>query len=157
MALLVEGETGVGKELFVKLIHSILKEKSDKAPLVTLNCGAIAKDLFGGELFGHEAGSFTGALKDGKPGKFEMADGGVLCLDEIGELPIDIQSYLLRVLEERVVYRLGANKGRPFSVTLIASTNRILKDEVKRGGFRQDLFYRISSVKVSIPPLTRAW
>ena len=153
MALLVEGETGVGKELFAKLIHSILKEKSEKAPLVTLNCGAIAKDLFGGELFGHEAGSFTGALKDGKPGKFEMADGGVLCLDEIGELPIDIQSYLLRVLEERVVYRLGANKGRPFSVTLVASTNRILKDEVKRGGFRQDLFYRISSVKVSIPPL----
>ena len=154
MAVLIEGETGVGKELFVEIIHYIIKQKNkSNIPFITLNCGAIAKDLFGSELFGHEAGSFTGALKEGKVGKFELANGGVLCLDEIGELPLDIQSYLLRVLEERVVYRIGADEGRPLSITLVASTNRILKNEVQKGLFRQDLYYRISSVRVSIPPL----
>ena len=151
-ALLIEGETGVGKELFAKLMHEQI-QANGKCPFVVVNCGAISKELFGGELFGHTSGSFTGALKEGKPGKFELANGGVIALDEIGEMPYDIQPYLLRVLEERVVYRIGEDKGRPVNVKLIASTNRILEDDVKAGRFRQDLFYRISAVTVRIPPL----
>ena len=99
-----------------------------------MNCGAIAKELFGGELFGHVPGAFTGASRDGRPGKFELADGGVLCLDEIGEMPLDIQPYLLRVLEDQIVYRIGDGKGRQVEVDLVASTNRDLKAEVGPAG-----------------------
>lgn len=151
-ALLIEGETGVGKELFAKLVHAEIS-KSKKAPFVVLNCGAVSKELFGGELFGHVSGSFTGALKEGKAGKFELADGGVLCLDEIGEMPLDIQPYLLRVLEDRTVHRIGSEKGKKIDVKLVASTNRTLKSEVEKGTFRQDLYYRISSVTIKIPAL----
>ncbi len=118
-----------------------------------VNCGAIAKELFGGELFGHMPGAFTGASRDGRPGKFELADGGVLCLDEIGEMPLDIQPYLLRVLEDRIVYRIGDSKGRPVDVDLVALTNRDLKAEVEAGRFRRDLYYRIGTVTISVPPL----
>ncbi len=152
MAILIEGETGVGKELFANLIHHTVSQVR-KAPFITVNCGAISAELIGGELFGHVPGSFTGALKEGKAGKFELANGGVLCLDEIGELPLEIQPYLLRVLEERVVYRISADKGTPLDITFVAATNRVLKDEVAKGKFRQDLYYRISPATIKIPPL----
>ncbi|MCV9963198.1 sigma-54-dependent Fis family transcriptional regulator [Pararhizobium sp. BT-229] len=151
-SLLIEGETGVGKELFARLIHSASR-KSANGPFIALNCGAITKELFGSELFGHVGGAFTGASREGKPGVFEHADGGVLSLDEIGEMPMDMQPFLLRVLEERAVTRLGDNRLRPVDVRLVASTNRNLKAEVENGRFRKDLFYRVSTVSIRVPPL----
>ena len=152
MPVLVEGETGVGKELFAKLIHGAGQE-DPKAPFIAFNCGAVSKDLLGAELFGHVAGAYTGAMRDGRPGRFELAHGGTLCLDEIGEMPLDLQPYLLRVLEEGAVYRLGEGKPRKVDVRLVALTNRNLKDEVAAGRFRRDLYFRISTVTLEIPPL----
>ncbi|MGY5808972.1 sigma-54-dependent Fis family transcriptional regulator [Rhizobium sp. LEGMi198b] len=151
-SLLIEGETGVGKELFARLIHAGSR-KSSNNPFIALNCGAVTKELFGSELFGHVSGAFTGASRDGKPGVFELANGGILSLDEIGEMPLDIQPFLLRVLEERVVYRLGDSRSRPVDVRVVASTNRDLKEEAAAGRFRRDLFYRISTVSIHVPPL----
>ncbi|MCP3471686.1 sigma 54-interacting transcriptional regulator [Bradyrhizobium sp. CCGUVB1N3] len=151
-AVLLEGETGVGKELFARLVHAA-SQKTGKEPFVAFNCGAVSKGLLGGELFGHAPGAYTGATREGKPGRFEFANGGVLSLDEIGEMPLDLQPYLLRVLEERAVYRLGDNKPRPVDVRLVASTNRNLKQEVAEGRFRKDLYFRIGVVKITIPPL----
>ncbi|MDH2380832.1 sigma-54-dependent Fis family transcriptional regulator [Bradyrhizobium sp. CER78] len=151
-AILLEGETGVGKELFARLVHAA-GQKTGKEPFVAFNCGAVSKELLGGELFGHAPGAFTGATREGKPGRFEFAHGGVLSLDEIGEMPLDFQPYLLRVLEERAVYRLGDSKPRPVDVRLVASTNRNLKQEVAEGRFRKDLYFRIGVVKITIPPL----
>lgn len=151
-SLLIEGETGVGKELFARLIH-VASRKSANSPFIALNCGAITKELFGSELFGHVGGAFTGASREGKPGVFELASGGVLSLDEIGEMPLDMQPYLLRVLEERVVNRLGESRSRPVDLRLVASTNRDLKAEIGTGRFRKDLFYRISTVSIRVPPL----
>jgi transcriptional regulator of acetoin/glycerol metabolism len=148
-SLLIEGETGVGKELFARLVGS--SRPSDR--YVALNCGGITRDLFGSELFGHVAGAFTGATREGKPGVFELAHGGVLALDEIGELPLDIQPFLLRVLEDRVVQRIGDSRPRPVDVRLVASTNRDLKAEVEAGRFRRDLYYRIGAVAIRVPPL----
>jgi transcriptional regulator with PAS, ATPase and Fis domain len=143
------------KKLFGRLFHVYHGRvtRSQDVPFVTVNCGAITKDLFGGELFGHVPGAFTGALREGKKGKFEEADGGVLCLDEIGEMPLDVQPFLLRALEEKVVYRLGDSKPRPADVRLVALTNRNLMKEVEAGAFRKDLYYRIGAMKISIPPL----
>ncbi len=149
---LIEGETGVGKELFARLIHEGSR-RTPGSPFVTLNCGGITRELFGSELFGHVPGAFTGASREGKPGVFELAHGGTLCLDEIGEMPIEIQPFLLRVLEERVVRRLGDSRTRPVEVRLVASTNRDLRREVEAGRFRRDLFYRISTVTIEVPPL----
>ena len=151
IALLIEGETGVGKELFARLVH----HESDRRhkPFVALNCGAITRELFGSEIFGHVGGAFTGSSKEGKAGVFELADGGVLSLDEIGEMPLDIQPFLLRVLEERTVRRIGDTRERPVDVRLIASTNRDLRREVEAGRFRSDLFYRIGMVSIHVPPL----
>ncbi|MGQ3276276.1 MAG: sigma-54-dependent Fis family transcriptional regulator [Shinella sp.] len=151
-SLLIEGETGVGKELFARLIHAASR-KSENSPFIALNCGAVTKELFGSELFGHVGGAFTGASREGKPGVFELASGGVLSLDEIGEMPMDMQPFLLRVLEERAVNRLGDSRLRPVDVRLVASTNRDLKVEVANGRFRKDLFYRISTVSICVPPL----
>ncbi|WP_205587429.1 sigma-54-dependent Fis family transcriptional regulator [Rhizobium jaguaris] len=151
-SLLIEGETGVGKELFARLIHAG-GGNSAANPFIAFNCGAITKELFGSELFGHVNGAFTGASREGKAGVFERANGGVLSLDEIGEMPLDIQPFLLRVLEERVVHRLGDSQARPVDVRLVASTNRDLKAEVGAGRFRRDLFYRISTVSIRIPAL----
>ncbi|MFV0383123.1 sigma-54-dependent Fis family transcriptional regulator [Paracoccus sp. (in: a-proteobacteria)] len=151
VTVLVQGETGVGKELFARLVHSLLNKEN--APYVTVNCAAVSKDLIGAELFGHAEGAFTGALKGGKPGKFELADGGVLCLDEIGDMPIEMQPYLLRVLEQRAVYRVGCSKRRAVNVQLVAMTNRQLRDDVETGRFRRDLFYRIGIVVIDVPPL----
>ncbi len=154
-SVLIEGETGVGKELFSRLFHVFHANavKPRTVPFVTVNCGAITKDLFGGELFGHVPGAFTGALREGKKGKFEEANGGILCLDEIGEMPLDVQPFLLRALEDKVVYRLGDNKPRPADVRLVAMTNRNLMREVEAGRFRRDLYFRIGAMKISIPPL----
>lgn len=150
--VLIQGETGVGKELFARLIHSSAPHKG-RAPFVTLNCGAVSAELFGAELFGYAPGAFTGATRDGRPGKFEQADGGVLCLDEIGEMPLELQPYLLRVLEQRAVYRIGCSKRRQIDVQLVAMTNRDLRREVETGRFRRDLYYRIGAMTIEVPPL----
>jgi transcriptional regulator of acetoin/glycerol metabolism len=151
-AILIEGETGVGKELFARHVHKVAFP-SEKEPFVAFNCGAVSKELIGGELFGHAAGAFTGATRDGRAGRFEAASGGTLSLDEIGEMPLDLQPYLLRALEEEVIYRLGESKGRPVNVRLVASTNRNLRSDVDEGRFRKDLYFRISAIKITIPPL----
>ncbi|MEM9634364.1 MAG: sigma-54-dependent Fis family transcriptional regulator [Pseudomonadota bacterium] len=151
VTVLVQGETGVGKELFARLIHSHHKKRG--APYVAVNCAAISSDLIGGELFGHVAGAFTGALREGKPGKFELANGGVLCLDEIGDMPLELQSYLLRTLEQRAVYRIGCNRRRAIDVQLVAMTNRNLRLDIEEGTFRRDLFYRIGAIVIEVPPL----
>jgi transcriptional regulator of acetoin/glycerol metabolism len=151
-SLLVEGETGVGKELFARLVHAGSRRTAND-PFIAMNCGAITRELFASELFGHVAGAFTGASRDGKLGVFELANGGVLSLDEIGEMPLEIQPFLLRVLEERVVHRIGDSRDRPVDVRLVASTNRDLKQEVAAGRFRSDLYYRIAAVTIHVPAL----
>lgn len=151
VTVLVQGETGVGKELFARLIHHRLARED--TPYVTVNCAAISKELIGAELFGHVEGAFTGAVRGGKPGKFELASGGVLCLDEIGDMPVEMQPYLLRALEQKAVYRIGDNERRSVNVQLVAMTNRNLRDDVEAGRFRRDLFYRLSIVVIDVPPL----
>jgi DNA-binding NtrC family response regulator len=150
VALLIQGETGAGKEVMVRAIHAAA---DPAAPLVVFNCGAATKELLAAELFGHVRGAFTGALQEGRAGRFELAHGGILCLDEIGELPLDMQPILLRVLEEGVVYRVGDATPRKVDVWLIALTNRNLRQEVAAGRFRADLFYRLSVTTIEIPPL----
>ncbi len=150
VAVLIEGETGVGKELFARAIHGT---EDRSGPLVTFNCGATTKELIGSELFGHVRGAFTGATNDGRSGRFELAHGGTLCLDEIGELPLDLQPVLLRALEDGVVYRLGDAKPRRVDVRLLAMTNRDLLEEVEAGRFRRDLYHRISVTRIRVPPL----
>ncbi len=148
--VLIQGETGVGKELFARAIHG---EPHARRPFIVFNCGAVAKDLLGAELFGHVRGAFTGATNEGRPGRFELAHGGTLCLDEIGELPLDLQPFLLRALEEGVIYRLGEGQPRRVTVRLLSLTNRNLLDEVAAGRFRRDLYHRISVTTVRPPPL----
>jgi two-component system NtrC family response regulator len=149
-SVLIEGESGTGKELVAKSIHcnSLRKNKS----LIAVNCSAFAESLLESELFGHEKGSFTGAINM-KKGRFELADKGSLFLDEIGELPMTLQVKLLRVLQERTVERVGGTASIPVYFRLIAATNKILEQEVKKGNFREDLYYRLNVVKTSIPPL----
>ena len=148
--VLIEGETGVGKELFARAIHFA---HDPRRPFIALNCGAVAKDLLAAELFGHERGAFTGATSEGRQGRFELAHGGTLCLDEIGELPLDLQPFLLRALEEGVIYRLGDGQPRRVEVRLLAMTNRTLLDEVAAGRFRRDLYHRIGVTRIRPPPL----
>ena len=151
VSVLIQGETGVGKELFARLIHSHVGRED--APYVPVNCAAISGDLIGAELFGYVDGAFTGAVRGGRAGRFEQADGGLLCLDEIGDMPIELQPYLLRALEQRAIYRMGDNKRRPVDVRLVAMTNRDLRLEIDKGRFRRDLFYRIGVVTIEVPPL----
>jgi DNA-binding NtrC family response regulator len=148
--VLVTGETGVGKERVAEAIHH-LSARSD-APFVVLDCGAVPPQLFESQLFGHEAGAFTDAKK-AAPGVFELADGGTVFLDEIGELPLELQTRLLRVVETRTVRRLGGQKPKELDVRVLAATNRDLAAEVNRGTFRSDLFYRLSVVELLVPPL----
>ncbi|ARK32288.1 Transcriptional regulatory protein ZraR [Halalkalibacter krulwichiae] len=149
--VLVHGESGVGKELFAQGIHEASLRKDQ--PFTAINCGAIPEALFESEFFGYEKGSFTGAYKDGKAGKVEMANGGTLFLDEIGTLPIDMQVKLLRVLQEREVTRIGGNKPINVNIRIVAATNSDLKEMVQKGLFREDLYYRLNVVTLSIPPL----
>jgi sigma-54 dependent transcriptional regulator, acetoin dehydrogenase operon transcriptional activator AcoR len=149
--ILIEGETGVGKELFARAIHSMGPTSS--GPFVPVNCGGIPRDLFGSELFGYSKGAFTGAREQGHAGKIEAADGGLLCLDEVGEMPLEHQPFLLRVLEDGLVYRIGSNEGRPIRLRLVSLTNRNLLAEAEAGRFRRDLYYRIAVLRLEIPPL----
>jgi transcriptional regulator of acetoin/glycerol metabolism len=146
--VLIEGETGVGKELFARAIHG-----TAASPFIVYNCGAAPKELIASELFGHVRGAYTGATADGRAGRFELAHSGTLCLDEIGEMPLEAQTLLLRALEEGIVYRLGDTQPRRTDVRVLALTNRSLADEVEAGRFRRDLYYRIAVTRVSIPPL----
>lgn len=149
--VLVQGESGVGKELFSQGIHEASLRKYQ--PFIPVNCGAIPEALFESEFFGYEKGSFTGASKEGKPGKVEMANGGTLFLDEIGMLPLDMQVKLLRVLQESEVYRIGGNKPINIDIRVISATNSDLKSMVEQGLFREDLYYRLNVVTLNIPPL----
>lgn len=150
VGVLIQGETGVGKELFARAIHG---DEGRSGPFLTFNCGATTKELIGGELFGHVRGAFTGATNEGRAGRFELAHGGTLCLDEIGELPLELQPVLLRALEEGVVCRLGESRPRQVDVRLLAMTNRELLKEVEAGRFRRDLYHRISVTAIRVPPL----
>jgi len=150
LTVLVTGETGTGKELASRAVH----ERSTRVgrPFVVFDCGAAAEGLIESELFGHERGAFTGAVSS-RPGVFEQAHGGTVFLDEIGELPIDLQPKLLRVLEQREVRRVGSGKVRKVDVRVVAATNRALREEVAAGRFREDLYYRLAVVEVSLPAL----
>lgn len=149
--MLLEGESGTGKEVFARFIHQ--QSPRATAPFITINCATIPKDLAESELFGHEKGAFTGASTKTKLGKFELADGGTILLDEIGELSLDLQVKLLRVLQERKFYRLGGEKEVSVNVRVLAATNRNLEEEVSRGSFREDLYYRLNVARIIIPPL----
>lgn len=149
--VLIQGESGTGKELFAHAIH---KESLRKyGNFVTLNCAAIPKELLEAELFGYEEGAFTGAKKGGKIGKFELAAGGTILLDEIGSMPYEMQSKLLRVLEAKEFERVGGTKPIKLDARIISSTNENLEREVQRGEFRRDLYYRLNVIKIDIPPL----
>lgn len=148
--VLVEGETGTGKELVAKSIHFNGNRKSE--PFVAVNMAGIPESLIESELFGHEKGSFTGAIKD-KKGKFELAGKGTLFLDEIGEMNIELQSKLLRVLQEGEIQKVGSEKNIKIECRIVAATNRNLKEEIKKGNFREDLYYRLNLVKVDLPSL----
>jgi DNA-binding NtrC family response regulator len=148
--VVIDGETGTGKEVVAQAIHSLSPRSRNE--LVVFDCGAVPPNLIESELFGHEKGSFTGAVMS-REGLFELADGGTLFLDELGELPIDLQPKLLRVLEQREVRRVGGAKSQKVDVRIIAATNRNLEDEVRAGRFRQDLFYRLSVVRLHLPSL----
>jgi DNA-binding NtrC family response regulator len=150
LSVVILGETGVGKELFAEMIHR-MSPRAGK-PFVKLNCSALVESLIESELFGHERGSFTGATNM-HPGLLEAGNGGTVFLDEIGELPLGVQAKLLRVLEERVVRRIGATTTRTVDVRFVFATNRSLVDEVDEGRFRRDLYYRINGVSIEIPPL----
>lgn len=149
-SVLIEGESGTGKELLAAAIH-YNSPRSDKM-FVVQNCSAFSDTLLSSELFGHEKGSFTGAIVE-KKGLFEIADGGTLFLDEIGDMDIDIQARLLRVLESGTFYRVGGTEQKQVDVRLIAATNKVLKMQVEKGLFRKDLFYRINTLQIILPPL----
>ncbi|MDI3312241.1 MAG: sigma 54-interacting transcriptional regulator, partial [Thermoanaerobacterium sp.] len=149
--VLLLGESGVGKEVIAEIIHK--SSNRSKGPLIKVNCASIPHNLIESELFGYEGGAFTGAFKDGRFGFFELAKGGTIFLDEIGEVPLDIQPKLLRVLQEQEIYRIGGRKPIKLDIRVIAATNRDLEDMIKEGKFRQDLFYRLNVISILIPPL----
>ncbi len=149
-AVLISGESGTGKELLAKAIH--LNSPRKKKPFVAINCPSIPESLIESELFGHEKGAFTGASSS-RPGKFEMAGGGTIFLDEIGDLKIDLQSKLLRVLQEHEIERVGGGKPISVNVRVISATNRNLTELAQENQFRQDLYYRLNVIPLNIPPL----
>ena len=149
-SVLILGESGTGKELVAREVHR--QSARDEAAFVPLNCGAIPRDLLESELFGHEKGAFTGAIHS-RPGRFEMAEGGTLFLDEIGDMTLDMQVKVLRVLQEETFERVGSNKTLTADVRILAATHRDLEDQIRRGEFREDLFYRLNVFPVEVPPL----
>lgn len=149
--VLILGESGTGKELFARAIHAASPRRN--RPFVAINCGAIPENLLESELFGYEEGAFSGARRGGKPGKFELADGGTIFLDEIGNMSLYLQAKLLRVLQERTIDRVGGTTPIRVDVRVIAATNSDLEDMVKKGQFRADLYYRLSVIPLVIPPL----
>ena len=152
--VLVEGESGTGKELIARYIHHFNPESS-LAPFVAINCGALTESLIESELFGHEAGAYTGATQSGRMGKLEAAHGGTLFLDEIGEMPQNLQVKLLRILEDRKFYRLGGTREKTVDIRVICATNKNLQQEVENKSFRLDLYYRITIGNIKIPPLRK--
>ncbi len=150
LTVMVTGETGTGKELVSRAVHN--RSKRSKKPFVVFDCGAVSESLVESELFGHERGAFTGAVAS-RPGVFELSHKGTVFLDEIGELPIELQPKLLRVLEQREVRRVGSGQLRQVDVRVIAATNRNLRDEVAAGRFREDLYYRLAVVELALPPM----
>ena len=150
-SVLLLGESGTGKELFAHAIH--MASKRSQGPFVPVDCSAITRDLLEAELFGYAPGAFTGATKDGKPGKFELAEGGTVFLDEIGEMPMEMQAKLLRVLQERRIVRVGGTTPIDIDFRLIAATNRGLEKMVQEERFRHDLLYRLDVVRIDIPAL----
>lgn len=149
--VLITGESGTGKELMAQAIHNA--SNRFHKPFIIINCGALPRGLIVSELFGYEGGAFTGSKKEGNPGKFELADGGTIFLDEIGELPLDVQTTLLRIIQEKVVTRIGSGKPKPLDVRIIAATNKDLAAEVLNKTFRQDLFYRLNVLEINMPSL----
>ena len=149
--VLLLGKSGTGKDIFARAIHNAGSRRD--GPYVAINCGAIPRDLIASELFGHEEGAFTGSRRGGSPGKFELADGGTIFLDEIAELPLDLQTVLLRVIEDKSITRIGAKRSRKVDVRIITATNRNLRQEVEKGSFREDLFYRINVFNIEMMEL----
>jgi two-component system NtrC family response regulator len=147
---LILGESGTGKEILVRILHS-LSDRTDKK-LVAINCAAIPENLLESELFGYEKGAFTGAVKS-TPGKIELAEGGLLFLDEIGDLPLALQCKLLRFLQERVIERVGGRREIPVDVRVVCATHQDLLALIKEGRFREDLYYRINETSIVVPPL----
>lgn len=158
-AVLIEGETGTGKELAAQAIHREYFARHDARqgkkshPFVAVNCGAIAESLLEAELFGYEEGAFTGSRRGGRAGLFEIAHGGTLFLDEIGEMPLPLQTRLLRVLEEKEITRVGGHQPVPVDVRVISATHCNLEEDMQQGRFRRDLFYRLSILRLQLPPL----
>lgn len=151
LPVLIEGESGTGKELFAQAIHN--SSKRANGPFVALNCGAMSPELLQSELFGYVEGAFTGAKKDGHKGKFEMANAGTIFLDEIGEMPLEQQVALLRILETEQITRIGDNQIIPVNVRVICATNKNLYDEMLNKKFRDDLYFRLNVINLRIPPL----
>lgn len=150
-SILIESESGTGKEMLAQAIHNYSYRCS--GPFITIDCSSIPRDLVESELFGYVEGAFTGANKNGRFGKFELAHGGTIFLDEIGEMPLEMQSKLLRVIQERTITRVGGNKPIPINIRIIAATNRNLEEEITNGNFRLDLYYRLNVMHLTIPPL----
>src|SRR5687768_12311792 len=148
--VLITGESGTGKEVMATLIHQTSRRRH--RPFVAVSCALFSETLIESELFGHERGAFTGAIKD-RPGRFELAEGGTIFLDDIDDVPLSMQVKLLRVLQNRTVERLGGTRTIPVNVRVIAGTKRDLKQLVTEGTFREDLFYRLNVLPVSLPPL----
>jgi len=149
--ILLQGESGTGKEIFAQAIHNASGRSG--GPYIVINCGAIPRELVESELFGYEDGAFTGARRGGRPGKFELASGGTIFLDEIGDMPLDIQASLLRVLQDRQVTRIGGQKAISINTRVIAATNKNLSREVEKGNFRLDLYYRLNVITFLLPSL----
>jgi transcriptional regulator with PAS, ATPase and Fis domain len=148
--ILITGESGTGKELFAQSIHN---QGGQEGPFVRVNCAALPENLLESELFGYDEGAFTGAKKGGKPGKFELAKGGTIFLDEIGDMPLGMQTKLLTVLQERVIERVGGTNPISIKVRVIAASNRDLEQMVANHEFRKDLYYRLNVVRLNLPPL----
>lgn len=149
--VLLTGESGTGKEVFAHSIHNASNRRN--GPFLAINCAAIPRELIHSELFGYNEGAFTGAKRGGRPGKFELASGGTAFLDEIGDMPLDMQANLLRVLQDRAVIRVGGDRPIPVDVRIIAATNKNLQEGISKGNFREDLFYRLNVFTIPIPPL----
>lgn len=151
LAVLIQGESGTGKELFAHAIHNASVRKNN--PFVIIDCATIPRELVESELFGYIEGAFTGANRGGKVGKFELANGGTVFLDEIGEIPLELQTKFLRVLQSQAINRVGGTENIPIDIRIIAATNRNLQEQVRLGNFREDLYYRLNVLNINIPPL----